>query len=211
VNQAWTYRVVGAVALLVGGVVSAVVAVVEFFLLSRSGPDLADSGSAVALASLFGFIASLFFLVGFVSLALSRGSSGISDASRLPVTGFIVLTGMFVIAQLSSLFIPLAFAMIDSTLIAQSLTVVNCLLIAAIAFAAVAVLVRGALAGPARFALFLPAVVLLLSQLPLPFPYPGFLLTQAVYGLTWAVVAVLYLRRRPRAAEVTAASESLAE
>jgi len=209
-TQGKTRRTLGSISLIVGGVVYALVLVMQFAFLSRvmAGEDFPISpGVNNMINTVVTAVGVILLLAGFVLLATARGRAGLYDVSRLPAIGFALVAVIFTVSQV---FYRVASALAVSfgpELIAPLNRWVNLLTVAAIVFAAIAVLIRGALPGFARVVAFLPAIVLGLLQTPLPFGYPGYILPQAGYCLMWTVVGITYLVTRPRADDVIPTSE----
>jgi hypothetical protein len=204
-------RIFGAITLAVGGLLTALVTFASFVAYSNAENFSTALRVALQFAGVFGVVATVIFVAGLVILATAHGPSGMYFRSRLPAVGFVVLAVVFALSQVFFRVGP-SFLTAETAAFAVPLNRgVNIALIAAIAFAALAMLFRSTMATVPRVALFLPCVVLIVLQFPLSLSFYGYLVPQAVFHLTWVVVGILYLSARPSATRVPEASENLAE
>ena len=203
-------RIFGAVGISLGGLLTAVVTLVQW--VAYSNAENFTNALRVALQSVgvVGVVAIVIFVAGLVILATAHGPRGLFYGSRLPTIALAVLAFVYAGSQVFFRVFPYFFRG-DTVSYAGINRGVNIVVIAAIMFAALAMLLRSTIPPVPRAALFLPALLLIALQFPFPLPYPGYLLPQVVFHLSWVAVGILYLVARPLATRVPEASENLTE
>jgi hypothetical protein len=171
----------------------------------------AAMSAVLGFVGVLGIVASVIFVVGCALSAAAYGPAGLFSGSRLPTVGFIVLGAVYAVTQVFFRIAPYFYTADSAEYAFQINRAINVVVIAAIVFAAIAMLVRGGVSGVARVALFVPALLLVVIQFPISLPYPGVYLPPAVFQLTWLIVGIAYLLARPRGPRVTEPAENLAE